>query len=257
MKTVLRWALLFFLGTVILLSGASCGVLGLPQAWKPPRPVAMKGGTREMICFNSFPSWEAWMTDVPEGGTGGLLVLDRDIIFAGTSDSSPIHGFVYKQSDGASLELREEDGRLLLSGKTISIAPEGIESYWEWLDRASSDDLRSLRFLMLPEDLDEHHLSTLKKLAAVNPDLGLEIESTSGWKSAAALFKPRILCVGSFEGSSTATDIGGFFRDQKQIETLVKQAQEEVRISATAATPPAGTAARPVGGGGTPPPKTA
>jgi hypothetical protein len=217
MKTVLRRALLSFLSALILLSCASCALLGSRHAWRPPRPVAIKGGTGVTMWFNTMPSWMTWLTAASEVGiVGGLLVRDGDIV-AGESDSGQSYWFVYKQSDGASLEMREENGRLILSGKTISIAPADIEGCWEWLDQASSNDLRSLRFLMLPEDLDESRLPTLRKLAAANPDLSLGIGSISNSMSAAALFKPRMLILG---GSAPAAELNGILAGQNQIETL-------------------------------------
>jgi hypothetical protein len=221
MKTVFPRALVPLAGALMLLSCASLGASGSRQTWRPPRPVAISKGAHHIICVNLFPSlWLSYssMTYAAGGGTGGLLVREGDIIFAGAFDSGTIHGLVYTHSDGSSLEVREEDGRLILSGKTVSIAPDGFAGCWEWLDRASSDDLRSLRFLMLPEELeemDESRRQILRKVAAVNPDLSLFIRSLSGWKSAAALFKPRMLILGG-----SATDISGFLADQKQIETL-------------------------------------
>src|SRR4030042_6166402 len=104
MKTVLRWARLSFLSAMILISGASCGLLGSRQAWRPPRPVAIKGGTGVTMWFNTMPSWMTWRTFAMEGVTGGLLVRDGDIV-AGGSDSGLSYWFVYKQSDGASREM--------------------------------------------------------------------------------------------------------------------------------------------------------
>ena len=127
-------------------------------------------------------SWMTWWTTAAEDGiAGGLLVRDGDLIVAGAGD----YFFMYKQSDGASLELSEEDGRLILFGQTVSIDPSDNEDCWEWLERASPDDLRSLRFLMLPEDLDESRLSALRKLAAVNPHLSLGTGSISSSMPAA------------------------------------------------------------------------
>jgi hypothetical protein len=219
MKIVRRRALLYCLGALILLSGVSCGLLGLRQTWRPPRAVAIKG---EYIGWcNLMPSGMTWQTAAVWGGPAGLLLRDGDIVAgqlsSGQSSSSQECWFVYKQSDGASLELREEDGRLLLSGKTISIAPADIEECWEWLDRASAKDLRSLRFLMLPEKMDESRLPTLRKLAAVNPDLSLGIGSISSSMSAAALFKPRTLFLGN---GAPAEELSGILAGQDQIETL-------------------------------------
>ena len=203
MKTTVRRALLSFLSALILLSGTSCLLLGSRQAWRPPRPVAIKG--ENINWYNMMPSGMAWMTAAVWGGTGGLLVRDGDIV-AGESSSGQGCWFVYERSDGASLEMREENGRLILSGKTISIAPEEIEGCWEWLDQASSNDLGSIRFLMLPEKLDENRLPTLRKLAAANPGLSLGIGSISKSMSAAALFNPRMLFL---ESSATAAELSG------------------------------------------------
>jgi hypothetical protein len=219
MKAVLRRARLSFLSALILLSCASCGLLGSRQAWRPPRPVAIKGDF--ITWYNLMISGMTWQTAAMWGGTGGLLLRDKDIVFgqctSGQNSSSQGCWLVYKQSDGASLELREEDSRLILSGRTISIAPADIEGCWEWLDQASAKDLRSLRFLMLPEEMDESRLPTLRKLAAVNPELGLGIWSVASSMSAAALFKPRILFLLNEE---TAADLGGILAGQSQIETL-------------------------------------
>ena len=53
------------------------------------------------------------MTVASEDSPGGLLIRDGDIVGAVGEDIF----FVYKQSDGASLELSEDDGRLILSGQ--------------------------------------------------------------------------------------------------------------------------------------------
>jgi hypothetical protein len=246
MKKYFIRALMPFLSALILLFGASCGRLGLRQAWQPPRPVAIRNGTGVSVSawFGAIPSWMTWPTFAATSGedlaatfgedlaagfgegpiVGGLLLRDGDLVVGGcTPDESSTFQdcwFVYKQSDGASLELREEDGRLILSGKTISITlegREGTENCWEWLDQASAKDLRSLRFLMLPAEMDESHLPTLKKLAAANPDLGLGTGSISSSLSAAALFQPHMLI---FVGSAAATDMGGFLANHKQLETL-------------------------------------
>jgi hypothetical protein len=227
MKTVLRRAMVPFLGALIFLSGALCGALGSRQAWQPPRPVAIKGEMGVSIWFNLMPSWMTYLTTAMEGEPGGLLVRDGDIVVAGSS------WFEYKQSDGASLEMSEEDGRVLLSGKTVSVNP-GSELCCEWLDQASSNDLRSLRFIVLPEDLDERRLPTLRKLAAVNPHLSLAIGSISRSMSAAALFKPRMLFL---EGSATAAELSGILAGQRQIETLFISVPENENLDFLATLP--------------------
>jgi hypothetical protein len=244
MKTVNRRALLSFLIALMLLSGASRGLWGSGQTWRPPRPVAMtiRGGADDTVLelFSAMPSGKTWATFAGESGgeqlVGGLLLRDGDLV--GISDEC---WFVYKQSDGASLDLRGEDGRLIQSGKTISILLEGsedTEDSWEWLDQASAKDLRSLRLLMLPGKMDESRLPTLRKVAAVNPDLGLDIESLSSsmssYMSAVALFKPRVLIL---KRSAPAAELSGILADQNQIETLILNVRNAKNLDFLAAFP--------------------
>lgn len=233
MKKDLRRALVCFLGPLALLSCATSGFLGWRQAWQAPHPVAIKGGTGESMWYNVMPSWATWTTTIQDGGTGGLLVRDGDIV-AGISGSGTSYCIVYRQGDGDSLEIHDEDGRLTLSGKTISINSADSERCWEWLETASPNDLRSLRFLVLPQDLDESLLPTLGKLAAENPGLCLEVGSASGSLRAAALFKPRTLVL---DLSATAAELGGFFEGQHQIETLWTSVTEAESLPVLATLP--------------------
>jgi hypothetical protein len=221
MKVILRRFLVSFAGALILLSCASCSTLRPPSAWQPPRPVAIKGGP--FMWANLTDPGVIWPAAAELGGTGGLLLQDGDIVsgYAASDREGSDQGqcfFVYRQCDGASVELRPENGRLLLSGKTISIDPADIESRWEWLDQASAKDLRSLRFLMLPEIVEESRLPALRKLAAVNPTIGLGIWSTSSSLSAAALFKPRMVALGAPD--VPAAEFGRFLAGQGQLESL-------------------------------------
>jgi len=232
MKAAFPRALVLFLGALMLLSCASLGASGSRQAWRPPRPVAIKG--ESITWSNVVPSGGTWGTYVPWGGTGGLLVRDGDLVVSDASSSSPSCWFLYEQSDGDSLQLREEDGRLLLSGKTISVAPADNATCWEWLDQASAKDLRSLRFLMVPDRMDENRLQTLKKLAAVNHDLSLGMGSISSSVSAAALFKPRTLFL---EDSVTGTELAGILAGQNQIETLIITSTDATNLDSLATLP--------------------
>jgi hypothetical protein len=214
MKVILRRFLESFAIALILLSCASCA----NQAWQPPRPVAMRG--EHMAWFNPTIEGITWMTAAVWGGTGGLLLRDGDMVYGAVGfEQTGECCFVYKQSDGASLELREENGRLLLSGKTISISSADIEASWKWLDQAPAKELQSLRFLMLPETIDENRFRILKTLAAVNPHLGLGVWLTSSSLPAAALFKPRMMLLG--KAGVPAADFGRFLEGQNLLETLL------------------------------------
>lgn len=210
MELPFRWALFPTLTASILLAGVSCGILQPGQTWQPPRPVAISGGEKWVTLSPSV------MTYVPvgqDGGVGGTLLRDGDLL----SSFDEVAWIVYRSSDGASLDTSVEDGRLLLSRKTVSLTLKDDTVGWEWLERASPEDLRSLRFLMMPESLDENRIPILKKLAAANPDLALGIQSILVYSSVAQFFKPRVLFLGD---TTPAAELSRLLANQKQIVTL-------------------------------------
>jgi hypothetical protein len=198
---------------LLLLFFASCGQLRAQQSWQPPRPVAVKGGS---MWFNLTPSWITWVTAAQQEAAGGLLLRDGDV--ACTEDS----WFVYKDGDGASLDMSMREGCLFISGKPVAVSP-AREGGWDWLELASTEDLRRLRFLMLPDSLDEKGVSILNRLAAANPDLGLGILAISGYTSVASFFRPRILIAG---GGVPAAEMAGLLEGQGQIEVLSVSARD-------------------------------
>jgi hypothetical protein len=215
MKTAILRALVPHAVALTLLSCASFGAAGLGQAWRPPRPVSITSESSEMKWIDLVPSGLTCLTGTSESSQSWLLVSDGDLV-TGTSSASD-SSFIYRQSDGTSLDMRAEDGRLLLSRKTVSIAPADIDACWEWLDHASAKELRSLRFLTLPGKTDESRLQILRRLAAANPNLNLGVEPISSSMPDAALFKPRLVYV---EGTATTAELGGLLAGQEQIETL-------------------------------------
>ena len=222
---------------------ASCSSQPSAQGWQPPQPVRIevtipaeakaettpKGEEKNKATAaaeesrkwcNLFPSYVTWESVAPAGKSGGMLVRDGDVLI-------PLRGgwFVYRASDGPTLQLTVEESRTLLAGKTVSVLLDKGDAGRDWLEKASAQDLAALRLLAVPEELAVDRLSLLEKLAKANPGVAIQVEKAEVLAQVLPLFKPRVLFVGSqIEMTPEARKL---FADQKQIETLFWCAEEK------------------------------
>jgi hypothetical protein len=205
---------------------ASCSSQPSAQGWQPPQPVRIevtvqpeaKAEEKERAevarkWFNQFPSYMTWESVAPAGKSGGMLVRDGDVLI-------PIEGMavVYRASDGAALKFTVEAWRTQLRGKTVSVSLDQGAAGWEWLEKASAQDLAALRLVDIPAELDAARLPLLKKLAEANPGVALQVDKYEVLAQLLPLFKPRVLLFGKMEMTPQVCKL---LADQKQIETLL------------------------------------
>ena len=213
-----------------LLGLASCSSQSGSQGWQLPQPVRIevavapegpaegKGGSEGARKWVSlFPSYLTWES-APLGKSGGMLLRDGDVMV-------PLKGasLVYRASDGAALKLAVEEFRTLLAGKTVSLMldqPAG----WAWIEKVPAEDLAALRLVVMPDELAAEHLPLVKKLAAANPGVALQMENAGVMAQVLPLFKPRVLLMANIEVTPEARKL---FADQKQIETLLISGKEK------------------------------
>jgi hypothetical protein len=160
-------------------------------------------------CYNQTLAPFSWMWS-GEGRPAGLLARDGDVlIFIEDVKKGPILSIRYRATDGTALALafEDEDERLLLGGRTVSVAL-GDEATWNWLGKASEENLKGLRLLhVIQESVDAAHLEILKRVAKANPAIDLSLEpgkppateegaaapATVGPAEVLRLFHPRFL----------------------------------------------------------------
>ncbi|HET6442879.1 MAG TPA: leucine-rich repeat domain-containing protein [Phycisphaerae bacterium] len=167
------------------------------------------------VCYNHTLAPFSWMVS-EEGRPAGLLARDGDLLaflIATSPKKTPGDPLFlsYRATDGAALAvaLEDEDERLLLAGKTVSVLLKD-EATWEWLGQASEEDLKGLRLLYMEETVDAAQFEILKKVAKTNPAIDLWLEPReappTGEEGAAAppavepadalrLFRPRLLSI--------------------------------------------------------------
>ena len=216
MKTRLLLTVTVLPAAALLLLAGSCNRSDRSaKPWSLPRPVSIAPGEGWV---GIFPSWVTWVSGSIDGGTAGLLLRDGDLIMGGDILT------VYSASDGPALEFTSNKwGGLLLAGKVVSVSLEKGTEGREWLEKAPAQDLAAIRFLMLPKEPDATLLPTLKRLAAVNPGVGLGVGPNATLQQVLPLFRPRALMI-----DNASVDAAGrkIVADQPQVETLLVSGEE-------------------------------
>jgi len=178
-----------------------------PGAADELRVVKVEGAA---VCYNHTLAPFSWMVS-EEGRPAGLLARNGDVLFYAEKGKDEKKGISlplrYRATDGTALAVAFEGGRLLLSGKTVSVLLKD-EATWDWLKQASEENLKGLRLLQMGESIDIAHIEILKKVAKANPAIDLSLEPSGsppateeGGTAPAAvepgevlrLFRPRLL----------------------------------------------------------------
>jgi hypothetical protein len=155
-------------------------------------------------CWNMSLSIAPWCARLGHG-LPSLPARDGDLLFVPVEPSSDGDGYVvpYLRSDGVSLTLTVAAGektavpQVLLGAATVSLVL--CEPAWRWLDNATREELERLRFLWvddLPEPQKPEYaacMRALKKLAEVNPGVGLSLGEDYPLGPVLSLFHPRWL----------------------------------------------------------------
>jgi len=215
---------------------ASCSSQSGSQGWQLPQPVSIEvtvqpeakpeaslgeikrvEGARKWV--NLFPSYLTWESVAPAGKSGGMLLRDGDVLISLSSAA-----LVYRASDGPTLQLTVEESRTLLAGKTVFVSLEEGKAGWEWFEKASAEDLAALRFVEISGEFDAARLPLIKKLAAANPGVAIQVDDQKVLAQVLPLFRPRVLLMGNIEVTPETRKL---FADQKQVETLLISGNEK------------------------------
>jgi hypothetical protein len=155
--------------------------------------------------MNLSRSWLVWNSVRLLGEPQGLLLEDGDWV---SSDSLL---FRYVSGDGTALSVTFDEWSTRLSGEIVTLML-GSEGALRWLQSASRRELAAVRLVNLGSDsLDQASLAALKRLATVNPHVGLVVDSDDVLLQVLPFFRPRELI-----GAVTLRNL----QNLRQLETL-------------------------------------
>jgi len=127
-----------------------------------------------------------------------LLLWENDFFYITDDPKGPTFFATYKKSDGTRLSFRKEGDLLIQADRPVSlnIRKEAEDGAWEWIKTAGRDKIKSLRFLTMtpegPAEFDLSRIKLLKKVAGINPHVGLAIDSAH-IDRVLPLFRPHTL----------------------------------------------------------------
>jgi hypothetical protein len=172
----------------IMMIGFSCSLKWLGKSsWQPPKVVAIEGAEGCIVYPLHFP---LIFVPVQEGQPIHLSLRDGDLVFVYPNGPS----FPYRNSDGRYLSVAGDEIQTMLNGKTVSLNLDKDEA-WQWLEKATSEDLDALRAVHISNEIDEKQLALLKRLSERNSNLDMFIGENTNWRQVLPMFDPEWLTI--------------------------------------------------------------
>lgn len=206
MRKNMKWSLLSAI-VLVVAAGTFVWWQYFRDAWQPPSVVTIESSDE---LFSFFPSYPMWTSDAEEGAPQALLLRDGDYIIGDNAVR-------YLATDGLALKLTSNDWSTSLGGKIVVVKLDKDDGL-KWLSAAPDSELAELRTVACPDDVDAPMLLALQRLAAVNAQVDLEIDSGPALRQVLPLFKPRAIFLDDTEVGSLE-----LLASQPQLETLLME----------------------------------
>ncbi len=216
-----------------LLSASACGLGQLREArakkaereWQPPKVVTIEG---EVAAYNysriSLWVFSDWIIQESDDHPVALPVRDGDILALFEFEDFHQHIHLYRNSDGTQLSFELDSATVKLNGKTVSLMLPEENGAWEWLEKATDNDLAQLRLLII-EELDSTHIKVLQRVSELNPEIRLGLGDDGGFLFAIAPIRSGLWLfdesIEAMEDWLRQADLEYlFFGDEEEFETL-------------------------------------
>lgn len=184
---------------------------GTDEAGSRRRLIKVKGVD---ACCNVTLSLMTWGVHAGADSTALIPARGGDMLFVPSKTNE--HTFPYLESDGDALAVKSLEDRLILDGRTISLRlPRGNGG---WLNKATEEDLLSLRFVDVTSQIDETDAAGLKRLAKLSPHVSLAFEDSEAMRELLPLFRPKWLSIG--DGVSLEAEDLKLVTNCKSLEVL-------------------------------------
>ena len=185
------WSSIFIASSILSIS---CSLKWIGRdVWLPPNLVEIKGTELCVVSQLHLLHPHTHFEPVQEGQPIYLPLRDGDLV------NALENFFLYRDSDGLSLSIMNDEIRTTLNGKTVTLNLY-IDEAWQWLEKATPDDLDALRLLVFDDDVEmnENQLSLLKRLSELHPNLDLfSLENSNpNWRKVISMFDPEWLLIG-------------------------------------------------------------
>ena len=136
------------------------------------------------------------------GETGALLVSEGDLLYIMGKEEGNITYLIYDSEFGQNLEIIVDTNDLGLhriNGKAYSLYLADDIEYNEVISRLSSEDLAGLGFLNVISEGNSDVVAAARKIADVNPGVGLSVNNRELFYKILAMFHPASLVLTDIE----------------------------------------------------------
>lgn len=169
------------------------GVAGFAVYWNVFRdswvsPQVVQIATDDELTTLS-PAYPMWFSKSEKGVPQALLLKDGDYVLGND------YFYRYAAEDGPEVAMTHADGITRIGATVISLSPYD-EGAANWLVGASDAQLAALRTLYVREEPGAEVRPAIERLAAVNPNLDLAVESTEYLPYLLSKFHPKAVLTG-------------------------------------------------------------
>lgn len=189
----------------------------------------------ECIPMNMSTSYLKVMTKTC-GVTGSIIpVRHGDLLYIDFLDTGEFPFiFQYDEKDGNKLIINrnsDNDSEYLFSvnNSVIQLNLSNVPGVWEWLENASPEELKHIRTLFFPGEIDPSYFNLLQKIEKVNKHPGIAGNPGQLLKLL-PMFQPDWLFIGdfgSFDEEGQGDELYDLLKKQKNVKTLFFQFYEE------------------------------
>ena len=195
---------------------ASCpGAVRPVDTWRPPTVVKIDPGEAWMA---RSPTYGVTFSGPRKGAPAHMLLRDGDLV--STGEGPP---FTYRSTDGGAVAVSASEAGIHVAGNLATLDLSRGEG-WQWLERATPEEISALRLVGLGEaaDIDREHL--LRKVADGNPHVDLVVGDAEALDQALAVFMPRRLWL---DDVRLTEDVQGLIAAQSWLEVLAIDGDEK------------------------------
>ncbi len=189
------------------------------SCWESSNIVRVEGAG--LSAGNLSLGYVRWWTTPAEGNAGALPVRDGDLMHLAVQgkDADKTEKFIapWRPEDGGKLSFKMDGPCLVLGERVVSLILEKDAAGWDWLAKASKEELAALRFVTINDAIPEGRYGLFEKLAQVNPHVGLDVYSSAILARVPSL-DPRWLMMGLKKIAQADLDA---VVKRKAIETLL------------------------------------
>jgi len=162
-----------------------------------------------------------------EEGPAYLLARHDELVLPADFEGDYLPWFPYRSTDREPLNVAYHEGRGMLAGTTVALLLDEDEG-WEWLERATPEDIVSLRLVAINNMEPPQRMELVEKLASHNPHVDLILADEEVLLHCLPIFDPQFLSIADF---TLGAEHQALLAGERRLRTLAIEGDGETNLA--------------------------